>query len=43
VVSVLSLVEGRDAEGPAHRKLLDAVAPWTLGRGPNFEFGPQER
>jgi hypothetical protein len=24
-----------------HRELMDAVAPWTVGRTPNFRFGEQ--
>jgi hypothetical protein len=39
LLSVLSLVDGTDVPGSLHRRLMDAVAPWTLGRTPNFSFG----
>jgi hypothetical protein len=41
MLSVLSLVNGTDVPGSLHRRLMDAVAPWTLGRAPNFRFGEQ--
>ncbi|MCG5218701.1 FAD-binding oxidoreductase [Streptosporangium sp. KLBMP 9127] len=30
---------GLDAVLPVHRRVLDVVTPWTLGRSPNFVFG----
>jgi hypothetical protein len=41
LLSVLSLVDGTDAPGRLHRQLMDAVAPWTVGRTPNFRYGQQ--
>ena len=41
LLSVLSLVDGTDVPGRVHRQLMDAVAPWTVGRSPNFRFGEQ--
>jgi hypothetical protein len=41
LLSVLSLVDGTDVPAGLHRRLMDAVAPWTLGRAPNFRFGEQ--
>ncbi|GAA5110520.1 FAD-binding oxidoreductase [Pseudonocardia adelaidensis] len=41
LLQVLSLVDGTDAPGRLHRELMDAVAPWTAGRTPNFRFGEQ--
>jgi hypothetical protein len=39
LLQMLSLVDGTDAPGRLHRELMDAVAPWTAGRTPNFRFG----
>jgi FAD/FMN-containing dehydrogenase len=41
LLSVLSLVDGTDVPGRLHRQLMDAVAPWTVGRTPNFRYGEQ--
>jgi hypothetical protein len=41
LLSVLSLVDGTDVPGRLHRQLMDAVAPWTDGRTPNFRYGEQ--
>ncbi len=41
LLQVLSLVDGTDVPGRLHRELMDAVAPWTVGRTPNFRFGEQ--
>jgi hypothetical protein len=41
LLQVLSLVDGTDVPGRLHRELMDAVAPWTAGRTPNFRFGEQ--
>ena len=41
LLQVLSLVDGTDVPGRLHRDLMDAVAPWTAGRTPNFRFGEQ--
>jgi hypothetical protein len=41
LLQVLSLVDGTDVPGMLHRRLMDAVAPWTAGRTPNFRFGEQ--
>lgn len=41
LLHVLSLVDGTDVPGRLHRELMDAVAPWTAGRTPNFRFGEQ--
>jgi hypothetical protein len=39
LLSVLSLVDDTDVPHRLHRELMDALAPWTLGRTPNFRFG----
>jgi FAD/FMN-containing dehydrogenase len=41
LLQVLSLVDGTEVPGRLHRELMDAVAPWTAGRTPNFRFGEQ--
>jgi hypothetical protein len=41
LLQMLSLVDGTDVPGRLHRELMDAVAPWTAGRTPNFRFGEQ--
>jgi hypothetical protein len=41
LLQVLSLVDGTDVPGRLHRELMDAAAPWTVGRTPNFRFGEQ--
>ena len=41
LLQVLSLVDGTDVPGRLHGELMDAVAPWTAGRTPNFRFGEQ--
>jgi hypothetical protein len=41
LLQILSLVDGTDVPGRLHRELMDAVAPWTAGRTPNFRFGEQ--
>lgn len=41
LLQVLSLVDGTDVPRRLHRELMDAVAPWTAGRTPNFRFGEQ--
>ncbi len=41
LLSVLSLVDGTDVPGRLHRQLMDAAAPWTVGRTPNFRYGEQ--
>ena len=39
LLGVLSLVDGTDSGPRAYRRLMDAVAPWTVGRSPNFLYG----
>ncbi|HLU59291.1 MAG TPA: FAD-binding oxidoreductase [Pseudonocardia sp.] len=39
LLQVLSLVDGTDLPGRLHRELMEAAAPWTAGRTPNFRFG----
>ncbi|QYN34410.1 FAD-binding oxidoreductase [Pseudonocardia sp. DSM 110487] len=41
LLQVLSLVDGTEVPTRLHRELMDAVAPWTAGRTPNFRFGEQ--
>jgi FAD/FMN-containing dehydrogenase len=41
LLQVLSLVDDTDVAGRLHRQLMDAVAPWTEGRTPNFRYGEQ--
>ncbi len=42
LLRVVSVLDGTGRQLPAHRALMRAVAPWTLGRSPNFVLGPQE-
>jgi FAD/FMN-containing dehydrogenase len=39
LLTVLSLVDGTEKPARLHQELMDRVAPWTLGRNPNFSFG----
>jgi hypothetical protein len=39
VLHVLSLADGTDVPARLHRQLMDAFAPWTVGRTPNFRYG----
>ena len=41
LLRVISVLDGTGRQLPAHHRLMDALAPWTLGRSPNFVFGPQ--
>jgi hypothetical protein len=42
LLRVVSVLDGTGRQLPAHRALMDAVAPWSLGRSPNFVLGPQD-
>ena len=39
LLHVLSVVDDTDAVPQACRRLMDAAAPWTVGRTPNFLYG----
>jgi FAD/FMN-containing dehydrogenase len=39
LLRLVSVVDGSDDMRSVHQRVLDAVAPWTAGRAPNFVFG----